>query len=67
MRCFHFMTLPCKMLVTGHGNVPEERTLDKFVGYARDSPKLVPFLSQRPRHVQFGEITASKFSSKCTH
>lgn len=53
-RCFAFMDLTCKKLVTGHGNVPEQRTLKSFMAYARESPKVRPFLSAK--RVQFGEV-----------
>ena len=44
VRCYEFMDLQCKKLVTGYGNVPEERTLAKFVHYAATSPKIRPFM-----------------------
>ena len=55
LRCYNFMDLPCKKLVTGYGNVPEERTLEKFLGYARESAKLTPFMGCAT--LQFGELT----------
>ena len=54
-RCFAFMTLPCKKLVTGHGNVPEERTLEKFLEYAKSSPKIAPFIGAKD--IEFGELS----------
>mmetsp|Transcript_21502 Transcript_21502/g.33137 ORF Transcript_21502/g.33137 Transcript_21502/m.33137 type:complete len:257 (-) Transcript_21502:58-828(-) len=54
-RCYAFMDLPCIKLVTGYGNVPEERTLDKFLGYAAQSPKLKPFIGAN--HVVFGPLS----------
>lgn len=53
-RCFSFMDLACKKLVTGRGNVPEERTLETFVAYARASPKLRPLVGASS--VQFGAL-----------
>ena len=44
MRCYEFMDLQCRKLVTGYGNVPEERTLEKFIHHAASSPKIWPFI-----------------------
>eukprot|EP00588_Corethron_pennatum_P029916 CAMPEP_0194322096 /NCGR_PEP_ID=MMETSP0171-20130528/18288_1 /TAXON_ID=218684 /ORGANISM="Corethron pennatum, Strain L29A3" /LENGTH=222 /DNA_ID=CAMNT_0039080265 /DNA_START=38 /DNA_END=706 /DNA_ORIENTATION=- len=55
LRCYEFMDLACKKLVTGYGNVPEERTLEKFLGYAAQSPKLLPFVGAAS--IRFGETS----------
>jgi len=55
VRCYAFMDLACKKLVTGHGNVPEERTLAKFVGHAAHSAKILPFLGAD--RLAFGETS----------
>jgi hypothetical protein len=55
LRCYEFMTLKCIKMVTGHGNVPEERTLDKFLGYAVGSPKLRPFMEATA--IEMGRVT----------
>lgn len=52
IRCYNFMDLPCKKLVTGYGNVPEERTLEMFLKHAAESPKLKPFMNANS--IEFG-------------
>lgn len=54
IRCYEFMDLACKKLVTGHGNVPEERTLEKFLEYAADSPKIAPFMGAAS--IEYGDL-----------
>lgn len=44
-RCYEFMDLRCKKMVTGLGNTKEQRTLAKFLKHGKTSPKITPILN----------------------
>lgn len=54
-RCYNFMTLPCRVAVSGQGRQLENRGLDKFIDRGFLSPQLQPFIGCSS--LEFGEMS----------